>query len=248
MGRLLRANFARLWKTTAFWGCIISPAALGLLMQMLEGRGSGYFRSMYNASPLGLIFSVVFAMRYIGTDNSDKTIRNKLMIGISRVKIYFANLITVSAGMVLIFAGSWAAPVVYDLLNGGYSDMEPQNLALYAALCFIAGVAMMAVCTLLATLVTSRSLATALSIALTIGMFFATQHLYSFSTSWIAEMVFNSLPTSQIRDIEIRVSFMNRYPETHGVWYVLKPMWYSLGAGAVVTVIGALAFRRKDIK
>lgn len=245
MTRLLRADFARLWKTTAFWGCIIAPAALGLLMQLLEGSGRGYFRSMYNASPLALFFSVVFAVRYIGTDNSDKTIRNKLMIGISRVKIYFANLITVSAGMALIFAGSWAASVVYDLLNGGYSDLKPQNYALYAALCLIAGVAMMAVCTLLASLVTSRSLATALSIALIIGMFFLTN--FSYSTS-IPETVFNILPTSQLDDIRTEVSFSDRDPELFNIGYVLKPMRYSLSLCAAATLGGVLAFRRKDIK
>lgn len=245
---LLRANFSRMWKTTAFWGCIIFPVALAVLMQLLEGSGGGFFRSMYNASPLSLFFSVVFAVRYIGTDNSDKTVRNKLIIGISRVKIYFANLITVSVGMALVFAADWFAVIIYDLVSGGYLDMKPWLLVLYAVLCLIAGAAMMAVCTLLATLVTSRSLATALSIALTIGMFFATLHLFSFSTSFIAETVFNSLPPSQLQDIEIRVSFMNRYPERCGIRYVLEPVWYSLGAGAAVTVIGALAFRRKDIK
>lgn len=248
MAGLLRANFSRMWKTTAFWGCIIFPVALGLLMQLLEGSGRGFFRSMYNASPMALMFAVVFAVRYIGTDNSDKTVRNKLIIGISRVKIYFANLITVSAGMALIFAGSWLALIIYDLVSGGYLDMEPQNLALYAVLCLIAGVAMMAVCTLLATLVTSRSLATALSIALTIGMFAATLHLFSFSTSLIAETVFNSLPTSQLHQIESRVSLMNKYPERFAIRYVLEPMWYSLGTGAAVTVIGALAFRKKDLR
>lgn len=247
MAGLLRANFFRMWKTTAFWGCIIFPVALGLLMQMLEGSGRGFFRSMYNASPLSLFFSVVFAVRYIGTDNSDKTVRNKLIIGISRVKIYFANLITVSVGMVLIFAGSWLALIIYDLVSGGYLDMEPWLLVLYAVLCLIAGAAMMAVCTLLAALVTSRSLATAITIAITIGMFYATLHLSDFSTSLTAKIIFNSLPTIQIQDIQSRVSYMNNHPEI-GILYVLKPMWYSLGAGAAATISGVLAFRRKNLK
>lgn len=246
---LLRANFSRMWKTTAFWGCIIFSVALAVLMQLLEGGGSGVFRSMYNVSALSLIFSVVFAVRYIGTDNSDKTVRNKLIIGIPRVKVYFANLITVSVGMALIFAADWFALIVYDLMSGGYLDIEPWLLVLYAVLCLAAGAAMMAVCTLSATLTASRSLAAAIMIALTIGMFFLTQYLINFShSSLFAEIAFNILPTSQIDMIRTRVTFMNVSPEIHDIGYVLEPMWYSLGAGAAATFGGVLAFRRKDIK
>ncbi|MBD5129751.1 MAG: ABC transporter permease subunit [Ruminococcaceae bacterium] len=257
MSRLLRANFSRLWKTTAFWGCLIAAAALGILMQLLEGRVSGLFRSMYNAAPVELFFAAVFAVMYIGTDNSDRTVRNKLIVGISRVKIYFANLITVSAGTALIFAADWLALIVYDLITHGGVEIEPYLLALYAALCLIAGAAMAAVCTLLATLITSKSLASTLTITLMIGMFFGGQYILSLSyslssdnsvMSGAVETAYNLMPTSQIEEILSRILFVNENPEVFHIGYALEPMWYSLGLCAAVTVIGALAFRKKDLR
>lgn len=256
MNRLLRANFSRMWKTTAFWGCLISPAALGILMQLLEGRASGFFRSMYNATPVSLFFAAIFTVMYIGTDNSDRTVHNRLIIGMSRVKIYFANLITVSVGMALIFMVNWLSLIIYDVISGGRLDIEAWHLVLYAVICLIAGVAMAAVCALLATLVTSKSLATALTISLTIGMFFGTPYLLDLSylssdagyvMSKAVKFVYNILPTSQISEIEWAVSFMDS-SEFTDIGSALEPMWYSLGLCAAVTVIGVLAFRKKDLK
>lgn len=246
---LLRANFARLWKTKAFWGCVISPAAFGIMMQLLEGRGSGFFRSMYNATPVSLFFSAIFTAMYIGTDNSDRTVHNKLIAGIPRFKVYFANLITVSVGVAVIFAVNWISLIIYDVICGGWLDMDVRNLVLYAVLCLVAGAAMAAVCTLTATLVSSRSKATALAILLTIGMLLGTPYLMRISySSFGAEVVYKLLPTSQISMIELTVSLMDNYPENHNIGYALEPMWYSLGLIMAATVVGVLAFRKKDLK
>ncbi len=184
MKGLLRANFARLWKTKAFWGCLIAPAAFCLLMCVLDGKiGVEIFNQMANAAPFSLFFSAIFTAMYIGTDNSEKTVRNKLIPGIPRIKVYFANLITVSAGMVLIFAASWITVTVYALTGGGYLGIGAGTLALYITFCLIAGAAMTAVCTLPATLVTSKSAATVLTVVITIGMFLGTRYLSQLSTS-----------------------------------------------------------------
>ncbi|MCM1273966.1 MAG: hypothetical protein NC299_01205 [Lachnospiraceae bacterium] len=73
---------------------------------------------MYNITPVSLFFSAVFAVLYLGTDNSDRTVRNRLIAGVPRVKVYFAGLITVSVGTALIFAAAWLAVIIYDLACG----------------------------------------------------------------------------------------------------------------------------------
>jgi len=155
-----------------------------MLMCVLDGKsGVEIFNQMANAAPFALFFSAIFTAMYIGTDNSDKTVRNKLIPGIPRIKVYFANLITVCAGMALIFAASWITVVVYALAGGGYLGIGAGTLALYIAFCLIAGAAMAAVCTFPATLVTSKSAATVLTVVITIGMFLGTRYLSQLSTS-----------------------------------------------------------------
>lgn len=217
------------------------------MMQLLEGRGSGFFRSMYNATPVSLFFSAIFTAMYIGTDNSDRTVHNKLIAGIPRFKVYFANLITVSFGVAVIFAVNWISLIIYDVISGGWLDMDVRNLVLYAVLCLVAGVAMAAVCTLTATLVSSKSKATALVIVLTVGLLLGTPYLMRLEYSSLA-IVYKLLPTSQITMIELRLSHMDSVPEFFNIGHALEPMWYSLGLITAATVVGVLAFRKKDLK
>lgn len=281
MSRLLRANFSRLWKTTAFWVCLILPVALSIFFDILDNVEEIY-NSMMNVTPISLFFAAIFTAMYIGTDNSEKTVRNKLIIGIPRGKVYLANLITVSVGMSLIFAANWLTVLVNDLTHGGYLKIGTGALVLYMALSLVAGAAMTALCTLLAMLITSRSLATAITIMLTIGMFFGTRYLAELSTGpshytssvydyetgeyvmvddyddytfvvsegveKAAKAVYKFLPTSQLEDIETEISFLDMRSEFDHITSVFEPMWYSLGVGAAATVIGLLAFRKKDLK
>lgn len=52
MNRLMRANFARLWKSKVFWGCVIFMLA-GLnidccfTVQIYEGNGSGLLSVLF---------------------------------------------------------------------------------------------------------------------------------------------------------------------------------------------------------
>lgn len=282
MTGLLRANFARLWKTKALWGCIILPVLFHLLMLFLDGRNTEIFNSMEGTVTVSLFFSAVFAAMYIGTDNSDRTVRNKLIPGIPRYKVYFANLITVSAGMAVIFAANWLAVVIFDLANGGYLNRSAGVLVLYIAFCLLVGAAMMAVCTLLATLVTSKSVATVLTIVMTIGMFVGTNILPQLSTSpshstvskydpevgeyvlveeyddytfvvpkgveKAADVLNELLPTSQMSNLWSVVAFWDNGPEFRHIEQILKPVWFSLGVSAAATVVGLLAFRKKDLK
>lgn len=249
MTRLLRANFARLWKTTSFWVCMFFSVAFPMLMSLLNGSAKGFFVEMYNTTPVSLFFSAVSAVLFIGTDNSDKTLRNRITIGASRVKMYFANFLTVSFGMILIFAVSWGAILLRAAAMGGWFDIKVGNLVLYAALCLAAGAAMTALCTLSATLITSKAAAVAVTITLFIGMYAASSNVKLVnSTNDLAELAYNILPTSQISEIEFNVLFWDGDPDIFTLSRTIEPLWYSLGLSAAATVGGALAFRKKDIK
>lgn len=108
MNKLLAANFMRLKKSFLFWGCIVFMAGFALLLQIfnyfeiqefnaqkVDYDLAGVFGSdaMVFATFVGIV-SAVFISLFTGTEYSDGTIRNKVVIGHRRRDIYFSNLIT----------------------------------------------------------------------------------------------------------------------------------------------------------
>ena len=273
MTGLLRANFARLWKTKALWLGIILPSLYNILYALLLSGYYEIYHFMRETNSASLFFSTIFAVLYIGTEHSDKTIRNKLTVGISRVKVYFANLITVSAGMSVIFVGNWLVMTVYALINGGWLKYDMGQMAMYMGICLCAGIAMAAVCTLIAILVPSKALAAVLAIALFIGLYYSRQLIMRFKTAPVhtiqmqddvngshivvdeyyddryvvsegvynaSQIVYNFFPESQIGCAN---SFMGHLQLVIG-----ELVLYSLAVTSAATVVGVLAFRKKDLK
>ena len=124
MSKLLRANFTRLWKNKVFWGCMIfmfADAFQTVLMQYLSfkqygGEMENYFseRFAFGQTVAVSIISAIFIGLFIGTEYSNGTMRNKLVIGHSRGAIYFANLAVCIAATLLLHV----VYIVTTLLSG----------------------------------------------------------------------------------------------------------------------------------
>lgn len=116
MSKLLRANFARLRKNKPFYICLILMTFVGIYLPVTDYRKM--IRSGNALSPdknffvFGMCIGVLaafFISMFIGTEYSCGTMRNKIVTGQSRVKIYFANLITVYFSL-LIFCAAYIVP------------------------------------------------------------------------------------------------------------------------------------------
>lgn len=124
MNKLLRANFTRLWKNKVFWGCMIFMAVDALntvVNQYISFKRNGGEKALYFSERLALdqtvavsIISAIFIGLFIGTEYSNGTMRNKLIIGHSRTAIYFANLAVCITAAILIHV----TYVVTALLGG----------------------------------------------------------------------------------------------------------------------------------
>lgn len=270
---LLRANFARLWRTKSLWWGIILPSAYNIFCSLLFDSYFEVYHYMRDTNTMLLLFSEVFTVLYIGTDHSDKTIRNKLIVGISRVRIYFANLLTVITGMSVIFIGNWLLMTAYVLARGGNIKPSAGQLAMYILICLCAGAAMSAVCTLIAMLVPSKAFAVVLAIVLFIGLYYSRQLIMRLKTA--------PVHTIQMQDdingeyIVVDEYYENRYIVSEGVYNASQIVYnffpesqigwansfmghlqlvfgelalYSLGLTSAATAVGVLAFRRKDLK
>ena len=110
MSRLLSADFAKLKKNKFFWLCMAGMAVFALFMKIMDYVSMReYSDSVPSFESLLLIYTLVigflmaaFISLFVGTEYSDGTIRNKLIIGHTRVSIYLSNLITCFAAGVMM--------------------------------------------------------------------------------------------------------------------------------------------------
>ena len=111
MNNLLSANFMRLWRSNAFWGSMGVSLGMGLFMvvdswrsaQAFGGTGAVDAELFKYAAFIGILAGELIPL-FFGTEYSDGSIRNKLIVGHSRLSIYFANLITGFAACALCSA------------------------------------------------------------------------------------------------------------------------------------------------
>ncbi len=274
MVRLLKANFARLWKTKSFWVCLILAFGLGLANFLMsysvqpectETLGAQLMSGCSNMA----FFASVFAALFLGTDHSNGTIRNKLIVGHKRYNIYLSNLITTAAGGLLIMAAVWTGVLITGLCLGGKIGMPAGELALKMLICVGAIIAISAIFTLLGTILSSKSTIVTITLVSTFVLFIGAAVIESLlaEPEYVQnyEMAVNGsfvqtepmlnpiyvsgvkrdilmtvnevLPSGQIMQMEIGIG---RHAE-------LMPL-YSLGVLTVVTAVGALVFRKKDLK
>lgn len=127
MSKLLRANFARLWKSKVFWICIIFMAGLDIYFIHMDGERFKMLmirQSFFSCNTFGVIAGAVFTGIFIGTEYGDGTIRNKLAVGHSRFEVYFANFITcMTACLIMYFV--W---IIIQLFSGAYSLINEENV------------------------------------------------------------------------------------------------------------------------
>lgn len=108
MTKLLNANFMRLKKSKIFYAAAVFMAGLALLMIYSNHKASG---EGYEVTLEGTLFvfttflgivTACFVSLFTGTEYSDGTMRNKIIIGHCRFEVYMANLITAIAGSVIL--------------------------------------------------------------------------------------------------------------------------------------------------
>lgn len=129
MRKLLSGNFARLWKSRVFWVlegfsfgfgafayALVAYNTRNLGQGWLEYEAHGYFYLWVLCIAVNI---ALFACFFIGTDYSDGTVRNKMIVGHSREEIYLSFLLTtITAAFFFVFAYLLAVLLVGLPLSG----------------------------------------------------------------------------------------------------------------------------------
>lgn len=139
MRKLLSANFSRLKKDKVFWLCMSAISIYAAVYifnwcRMAVGNSdeSGYYcidKCFFHFGPTIGIFCALFCSMFFGTEYSDGTIRNKIIVGHTRTSIYLANLLT-SYAVTLIFVAIWSAVSLTGIPTLGKLQMSNSQFLL----------------------------------------------------------------------------------------------------------------------
>ena len=253
---LLSAQFARLWKTRAFWIMIGATAILSLWL-----CGCNYSPEIQSSARPVLLedefftffqfsgfISAAFISLFLGTEYTDSTIRNKLVAGHKRRNIYFS-------GLIVCIAACFAALCTHLLVGGiaGYLIFGGFKMGLsrafYAIMCvFLLTAVYVAFCTAVAYGCQNRTTTAILTLLTVTGeMAFVgilSGHLRDTAVQggipWLRGIgftLYQLLPCGQLQQISM-LDF-----DYHAYW-----PWLSAAMFAVISLIGCTAFAKKDIK
>ena len=276
MSKLLSANFLRLKHSKLLWAGMILMFGFGALLVL--SQYNMYVRYGYDVrldsvllgySILIGFLTAVFTSLFVGTDYSDGTIRNKLIVGHTRIAIYLANLVTTGVAALLFCLSCLVSTLAFGLplLGAPVAGLQTLCLMLFGSL--LLAVAFAAIFTMVS-MVCSNKAAVAI-ICLVLLM------LLMIFSSWIVAMLaepefYENYALTGDGEIEVIENVRNsRYPT--GVWrdvleflndflptgqsmqysqmQVAHPcllvLWSFLIAQGT-TLAGVLVFRRKDIQ
>lgn len=184
MRNLLSAGFARLWRCKVFWlSCVFVAAATisTVWTRYAERVEYTYSSNLDTAFQYYVLFSVflipVVCALFIGVEYADGTIRNKMVCGHSRAAVYLSNLILCSVGSLIMCTAGMVPGLALGLpLLGGF-DMGPARAFLFFIGVYTLSLAWAALFTLLAMLVSSRTVSVVAAMLISLALLAAGAYL-----------------------------------------------------------------------
>jgi len=177
MTRLLNAGFSRLFKSFIFRICVLFMTGAGLFMTSIrymdiltiEKNPEKYsyinleeynsFDEFIFMGGLYAMFAIaVFVGIFIGTEYSDGTIRNKLMIGHSRIRIYLSNLIVCISGVIIIYFSYTISLFIFGSIMLGNHYLTAKYIFSYVLLCCLSLISLTAIYILISMIIHSKSI------------------------------------------------------------------------------------------
>ncbi len=282
MNRLISANFSRLFKNGAFILYMIFSGGLSAFMIFM--RYADYRENMeyYDNFPpechsidgiafVGLMFILfavpVFVGNFVGTEYSDGTIRNKLIVGHKRSDIYLANLVVCTAGTLMGVLLHLLINFTLGTALCGIEVLTVSKILKLTLLSVIAFISLTAIMVMISMLVKSKAGASVTTLILTFIMFFVTLSLYDIlSAPEYYEYSFDPTIGETVNNVKNPDYLTGTKRKVYQTIYDVMPvshiyesvMTSTENAGkfagydgiilVVTTTLGIILFRKKDLK
>ena len=177
MNRLLSANLICLRKHKFFWIGMSFMFAAGIFFPVnryLDMKQCGSVNNLDNgffgcALFIGIL-TAVFCSLYTGTEYSDGTMRNKIVIGHKRRDIYLANFITSAVTGIAMCAVFFLPYLCIGIPLLGFFELDISRILLFALTVFVLAVAFTAVFTMIAMLNHNKTVSAVVCILLAFGL------------------------------------------------------------------------------
>lgn len=276
MCKLMSANLFRLWRDKIFW---ITVAAMVIfsLVNILSGcrqamQATAEFEYtlddyFFSFLPMVGLFITAFISLFQGTEYSDGTMRNKLIIGHYRIKVYFANFLTnYVASVVVLLVGFFVGIVGVPIL--GWLEVETTVVVSYLVVSLLMVGAWSAIFTLISLLTTNKAYGVVFCILLWLGLTFLGSYFYNVLSEpemqsgaivtmegiTIGEPTLNPNYVSGIKR-HVYEFLSDFFPSSQAIQmsnleavHPIRMMLCSLGITVMATLGGIMVFRRKDLK
>lgn len=279
MSKLLYANLARLLKSKIFWAAEIFMAGYGIFVYAMgainirngllipDSTWTIYFFN--DMLCIGAVMAILTTF-FLGSDYSDGTIRNKMIIGHTRKNIYLANVFTCYAAGIIAFLTYSAASLLTGLLLIGASTyIGMTHMAERIAYCMVIILAYAAIFSLIAMLDANKARTAVVELLLVLVFVMLMSQIWSdlqepeFTNRTIISesgelVVEENVPNSKYVSGTKKVVYewIDAFLPMDQVMYVLEPD-PSLSMKAPICLLietvffigaGLYAFGRKDIK
>lgn len=278
MNKLLSANFARLKQLKAFWISMAFMFGFGVVAVINQSRSDFLYEGTFDINldsiffshlPLMALLLPVLCSLFLGTEYSDGTIRNKLIVGHSRMNIYLSNLITIVASACALFALFYVPVCTMGTLLLGW--LTADTLAVFTLLggSILVIIAISCICTMLSMTIQNKTVASIISImamlalqmlAVVVMAKLDEPEMYDLVTitdsmgNLASESVPNPMFLTGIKRLVYEFIF-DLLPTGQGLQYlemitvrIWQKVFCSLMIIAATTGIGMTLFQRKDIK
>ncbi len=158
MSKLLRANFARLKKSAIFWIGMVYALGIGYIAALsITNQHSHIDDVLFSNCMFMPIVASVFVGLFIGTEYSDGTIRNKLMVGHTRISVYVSNFIVCTAALLIMYITNLAVLVGIGFAFGGSMGTSTGPLFLFGLISMVTLIALSAFFLLISMLVHNKA-------------------------------------------------------------------------------------------
>lgn len=276
MNRLLSAGFAHMKKDKVFWICAGFLFALGGVTAFMNYQdqlkygvqvpldGIFFYFTVFNG-----ILSAVFCSLFIGTEYSDGTIRNKLVVGHSRNAIYLSNFILSAASGLLMNLAFIIAVSAAGIPLLGFFQTDICIVMLFLLGSIMMSLAFSSIFTTLSMLNQNKAVVAVICIVGVVVLFIAAMYIqnrlrapefYEGYTFIDLQGNSSSEPVANPRYLRgtaraVYQFFLDFLPTGQAIQFVdmsgrhlwLMPL-YSMLITVVTTVGGLFFFRKKDLK
>lgn len=184
MSKLLSSNITRLKKNKVFWVGMLIMFGLGCFLVVIAYLDMQKSQEVYLLEErlfwyvlfIGIFLSV-FCSLFLGTEYSDGTIRNKLIVGHTRISIYLSNLIVCTIAGICMCISYLISSIVFGSILLGFFKMDIQTIFMMIFCSLTLVVVYASIYTLIAMLNQSKATTAVISILIAFSCFFVANYI-----------------------------------------------------------------------